>query len=65
MAYLNCYLCALVDATSVDCPTTLHRVLEDAVKVSQTKSAVAANYPYYMAAICVLFKLASRTKLSQ
>lgn len=64
VAYFNCYLAALTAADVKDRPKFV-KVLEDHMKTSQSKSAAAANYPLYLVATCVLFKLASRVKPSE
>lgn len=63
VAYFNCYLAALTDASPTDRPKFV-KALEDHLKTSQSKSAAAANYPLYLVATCTLFKLASRVKPS-
>ena len=64
VAYFNCYLAALTDAAPKERPKFV-KILEDHLKTSQSKSAAAANYPLYLVATCVLFKLASRVKPSE
>lgn len=61
---MNCFIAALTDTASVQLPS-FSRLLEEAVRTSQGKSAVAASYPYYMASACVLYKLVSRMKLGK
>lgn len=63
VAYFNCYLSTLNKSMAVDKPS-FFPCLEEAARISLNKNAVAANYPLYLVAGCVLFKLALRLRKS-